>query len=204
MTLKFYGPVLSIAGLAMLFSTAYATADQASQIAAVRAATEKYADVKVALAEGFIRDPDDHCITAAGEGLPAELGAMGIHYLHPAQLKITATQPRVDGESTYTDFMKPAVLLYEPQADGSLVLVGVENLVFQKAWKASGNSAPPQFAGRVWDSMADNPDTDADEAHRFMPHYDQHVWVFRDNPSGALMPFNPNVSCEHHKSNHDG
>ena len=204
MSLKFYGPVLSIAGLVMLFSTAYAAADQASQIAAVRAATEKYVDVKVALAEGFIRDPDDRCITAAGEGLPAELGAMGIHYLHPALLKITVTQPRVDGESTYTDFMKPAVLLYEPQADGSLVLVGVENLVFQKAWKAAGNSAPPQFAGRVWDSMADNPDTEVDEAHRFMPHYDQHVWVFRDNPSGILMPFNPNVSCEHHKSNHDG
>jgi len=29
--------------------------------------------------------------------------------------------------------MNPAIQLYEPQADGSLVLVGVENLVFRKA-----------------------------------------------------------------------
>ncbi len=101
---------------------------------------------------------------------------------------------RVDGTGTHTDFMAPAILLYEPQADGSMVLVGVENLVFQAAWKAAGNSAPPAFAGKAWDSMADDPNTEADEAHDFAPHYDQHVWL-RENPAGQLMPFNPNVSC---------
>ena len=45
---------------------------------------------------------------------------MGIHYINPQMLKITSTEPRVDGNSTHTDFMKPAILLYEPQADGSL------------------------------------------------------------------------------------
>ena len=179
-----------------------ATAQNAAdEIAAVKAATEKYKDVNVALAEGFVPDPSGHCITAAAEGLPAEWGGMGIHYLNMAALKITASEPRVDGEGAHTDFMNPAILLYEPQEDGSLELVGVENLVFQKAWHAADNSEPPSFAGRVWDAMADDPATDADEAHGFQPHYDQHVWLFRDNPAGALLPFNANVTCEHHMQN---
>ena len=174
-------------------------ADEASDIAAVRAAAEKYQDVNVALADGYVPDPSGHCVDAAAEGLPPEWGAMGIHYLNPAVLQVTASEPRVDGNSTHTDFMAPAILLYEPQADGSLVLVGVENLVFQDAWKNAGNTTAPAFAGRIWDTMADDANTAADEAHGFAPHFDQHVWAFRENPSGALMPFNPNVSCEHQK-----
>ena len=165
---------------------------------ALRAATEKYKDVNVALAEGYIPDPSGHCVSAEAEGLPPEWGGMGIHYLNPAKLKITGDTPRVDGMSTHTDFMEPAILLYEPQADGSMELVGVENLVFQAAWMGMGHSGPPMINGRMWDHMADNPDTDGDEAHGFMPHFDQHVWLYRENPAGDLMPFNPNVTCEHH------
>lgn len=186
------------AGLS-IFGVGSAGADEASEVAAVRAAAEKYKDINIALADGYIPDPAGHCVSAAAEGLPPEWGAMGIHYLNPAALQITASDPRVDGKSTHTDFQKPAILLYEPQADGSLVLVGVENLVFQDAWKAAGNASPPVFAGKTWDTMADDPNTPGDEAHGFAPHYDQHVWAFRDNPSGALMPFNPNVTCEYHK-----
>lgn len=167
---------------------------------ALKAATEKYMDVDVALAEGFIPDPSGHCISAAAEGLPAEWGAMGIHYLNPALLKISGSDPRVDGMGTHTDFSKPAVLLYEPQADGSMVLVGIENLVFQKAWKEMGNDGPPVINGRNWDTMADNQETEGDEAHGFMPHFDQHVWLFRDNPAGTLEAFNANVTCEHHSN----
>jgi hypothetical protein len=180
-------------------SVAHTKAEVANEIKAVKAATAKYQDVNVALAEGFIPDPSGHCISAAAEGLPPEWGAMGIHYLNMAKLKITAAEPRVDGDGTHTDFMAPGVLLYEPQADGSLKLVGVENLVFQKAWKSAGHNKPPTFAGRTWDAMADNAETVIDEAHLFEPHFDQHVWAFRDNPNGALVPFNPNVTCEHHK-----
>jgi hypothetical protein len=163
---------------------------------AVRAAVEKYRDVNMALADGYIPDPSGHCVTAADEGLPPEWGAMGMHYMNPALLKITAAEPRVDGQSTYTDWMQPAVLLYEPQADGSLELVGVENVVWQAAWKAAGHDGPPELNGRPWDAMADDPATAADEAHGFTPHFDQHVWLFRDNPLGELMPFNPNVTCD--------
>ena len=162
----------------------------------MRANTEKYKDINVALADGYIT-PDNHCVSAAGEGLPPELGAMGIHYIHPAMLKITGTEPRVDGMSTYTDWEQPSILIYEPQADGSMELVAVENLVFEAAWESAGMGDAPVLNGRTWDHMADDPSTPGDEAHGFMPHYDQHVWLFRDNPMGVLMPFNPNVTCEH-------
>lgn len=171
-------------------------------LAAVKSAVEKYRDVNVALADGYIPDPSGHCVSAAAEGLPAELGGMGIHYLNPVLLKIGPPGDRVDGESTHTDWMQPAILLYEPQADGSMELVGVENLVWQAAWKAAGNDGPPELNGRLWDTMADDPNTAGDEAHGFTPHFDQHIWLFRDNPSGELMPFNPNVTCDHMAAAH--
>ena len=174
--------------------------DVAAEIEKVRVATLKYNDIKVALAEGFVPAPPGHCITAASEGLPAAWGGMGIHYIHPAMLKIKGPKPKVHGDSTHTDFMKPAILLYEPMADGSMKLVGVENLVFLHAWQQAGNQAPPTFAGRSYDVMADNAGTEQDEAHHFEPHLDQHIYFAKSaNPRDQLNPFHPSVTCEHFK-----
>ena len=164
----------------------------------MRAGADKYRDVDVALADGYIRDPDNHCFSAEMVGMPAEMGVMGIHFFRPDLLGVTGTDPLVDGNGTYTDWDQPSVLIYEPQADGSLELVSVENLVFIKAWEAAGNDAPPVLLGRTWDTMIDDPATETDEAHGFAPHYDQHVWLYRDNPAGVLEPFNTNATCEHH------
>jgi hypothetical protein len=190
----------AIAAAAMAQSSfATAAEDHEAALAAIKAAAEKYRDIDVARAEGYISPDNEHCVAAAAEGLPAELGGMGIHYVRPDLLKITATSPRVNGDSTHTDFMNPAILIYEPQTDGSVELVALENLVFEKAWRAAGNDGPPVFQGREWGYMADDPDTPGDEAHGFEPHWDQHVWVFRENPSGTLEPFNPNVTCDHNR-----
>jgi hypothetical protein len=48
------------------------------------------------------------------------------------------------------------MLIYEPQADGTLQLVAVENLVFMKAWEAAGNTLPPSFHGVPYDRMVDD------------------------------------------------
>jgi len=167
-------------------------------VKAMRAASERFADVDVALAEGYLRDPMNHCFGAEMMGMPPEWGVMGIHYFRPDLLGVTATEPRVDGNGLHLDFDNPSILIYEPQADGSLELVAIENLVFIDAWEAAGNSAPPTLLGRTWDYMADDPATEVDEAHGFAPHYDQHVWAFRDNPAGPLEPFNAAATCEHH------
>lgn len=192
---------LTVMGLMMLVLPGAAAAHGvAAEIEKVRIASQRFADVKVALAEGYVPAPPGECISASHEGLPPEWGGMGIHYVNPKMLKMKARGARVDGGSIHTDFMNPAILLYEPQADGSLVLVGIENLVFLNAWHAAGNSAPPKFAGRTWDTMADNSGTPNDEAHGFEPHHDQHVYFKKmASPADQLNPFSPNVTCEHDK-----
>jgi hypothetical protein len=168
-------------------------------LAEVRAATERFQDVNVALAEGYVRDPANLCETAEMIGRPASQGAMGVHYFRPDLLGITAPpSPRVNGDGVYTDFHLPAILIYEPQADGSMHLVAVENLVFQASWSEAGNTSPPTFHGLAYDTMADDPATATDEAHNFEPHYDRHVWIYRENPAGVFAQFNPTVTCEHH------
>ena len=163
----------------------------------VRAATARFRDVKVALAEGYIAPPGEMCEMASMMGYDPKLGGMGVHYFRPDLLGITAPpNPRVDGNGTHTDFTKPAILIYEPREDGSLELVAVENLVFKKAWHDAGNTGRPTFQGVEYDSMADDPKTEIDEAHMFEPHYDRHVWVHRENPNGIFAQFNPTVTCK--------
>jgi len=162
----------------------------------VRALTTRYQDVKLALADGYIADPSGMCVAATMEGRPAEEGAMGVHCLRPDLLGITGPpNPRVNGTSTHTDFRKPAILIYEPQADGSSELVAVENLVFIKAWEGAGHTSPPTFQGHAFNRMVDDPATKLDEAHNFEPHYDLHVWLYRENPKGMFAQFNPAVKC---------
>ena len=125
---------------------------------------------------------------------------MGVHFFRPDLLGITGPPaPRVTGNGTHTDFRTPAILIYEPQADGSMALVAVENLVFARTWRERGQAAPPTFHGVPYDTMIDDPATATDEAHMFEPHFDRHVWIYRDNPNGVFTPFNPAVTCAHHK-----
>lgn len=169
-------------------------------LAQIRASTERFRDVNVALAEGYVRDPTDTCETAEIMGRPASMGAMGIHFVRMDLIGVTAPpNPRVDGNGTHVDWSRPSILIYEPQADGSLALVAVENLVFRAAWHAAGNRERPSIHGRPFDAMEDDPATPTDEAHGFAPHYDQHIWLYRDNPAGMYEPFNPNVTCRHHR-----
>lgn len=169
----------------------------------VRAATERFRDVEVALAEGYVRDPMNICDTAEMMGKPADFGVMGIHFLRPDLLGLVESDARVRGTGTHTDFTRPAVLIYEPQRDGSLELVAVENLVFIEAWEAAGNRERPNFEGVSYDLMRDDPTTELDEAHGFDPHYDLHVWLYRENPRGMFAQFNPNATCEYHQGTHE-
>ena len=191
-------------GTALLALSACSQAAAEPSLAEVKAAAERYRDVRNAIADGYTTD--NKCVTAAMLGMPAELGTMGLHYVRRDLLGLPPKPPepgagRVRGTGTYTDFRKPAMLVYEPQADGSLALVAVENLVFASAWHgATGRKDPPSFHGRAYPLLKDDPATPVDEAHGWEPHYEQHLWVFRDNPNGVYSPFNPKVTCRHHKA----
>lgn len=186
--------------LAAFAATANAAAPPEPTPAEVRAATERFVDVNVALAEGYLRDPANMCEDAEMMGKAQEMGGMGIHFFRPDLLGITAPpNPKVDGNGTHIDFRQPAILIYEPQEDGGLALVAVENLVFARAWNAA-HDGPPTYQGVAFDHMIDDPATTLDEAHNFEEHYDRHVWIYRDNPAGMFAQFNPNVTCKfHHK-----
>ena len=200
-----------VAGAAVLLGHAVATADTlpqtgagatpsahsgiATDLALIRQATSRLRDLNVALSEGYVIPPGSECVTAESEGEPRQLGAMGVHVIRPDLLGITAVSPRVNGVGTNTDFTHPSVLVYEPQANGRYELVAVENLIFAQAWHAAGNAAPPSFHGYQYYHMIDNPLTPADEAHGFEPHYELHIWLYRDNPAGMFMPFNTKASC---------
>ncbi|HEX6643055.1 MAG TPA: hypothetical protein VF037_00140 [Gemmatimonadales bacterium] len=197
--------------LAVLLLSAAAAAPLAGQGAAapaaeptldeVRELTLRFQEVNVALAEGYVRDPGDVCEMAEMVGRPAADGVMGIHFFRPDLLGITGPpNPKVSGTGTHTDFRKPSVLIYEPQADGSLQLVAVENLVFMKSWDEAGHTAPPTYLGNPYNRMVDDPATaDIDEAHHFDDHYDLHVWLYRENPNGTFAQFNPAATCAHHR-----
>src|SRR3954471_6407774 len=180
-------PRIVAAALALALAPANAGVPSQADLAPVRAASERFRDVRQALSEGYVPAPGSMCETSTMMGRAGPDIAMGIHYFRPDLLGIAAPpNPRVEGTGTHTDFLTPAVLVYEPQADGSLELVAVENLVFKKAWDAAGHAAPPSFMGVPFDYMADDPATAVDEAHGFAPHYDRHVWVYRDNPFGMF------------------
>lgn len=197
--------VLGFAGLLVPLVPLQAQASADPELDAVRAATDRFRDLEIALSEGYIPDPMNVCETAEMLGRPAEMGGMGVHYFRPDLLGITGPpNPRVSGTGTHTDFLSPAVLIYEPREDGSMELVAVENLVFISSWEAAGNDGPPSFRGTPYDRMEDDPATSLDEAHMFDPHYDLHVWLYRENPNGMFEPFNPDVSCANHHAAHGG
>ncbi|MRX45352.1 hypothetical protein [Agromyces kandeliae] len=82
-------------------------ASQSALVAQVRAATARFHDVDVAIAEGYV---DTHECSASADG------AMGIHFVNPALIAPGAP----------VDPTRPPVLMYGPSASGDLELWGVE------------------------------------------------------------------------------
>ena len=132
------------------------------QLAQVKRATERFKDVSKAEAAGY---------AALGECVDSRSGAMGVHYLNGALLG----DPKLD-------LRKPELLLYEPQADGSMKLVGVEWMQLN-----SGQRAPRLMGRRFQGPMTHNGTAPS--------HFDLHVWTVRKNPRGTFAQYNPRVSC---------
>lgn len=109
-----------------------------------------------------------------------EFGAMGVHFIN------------TDNMDGILDVNKPEALIYEPQSNGRMRLVGVEFIVPKPAWDAL-HADPldrPALEGHLLNFV--------DEPNRYgLPgFYEIHVWAFEDNPKGALVDWNPRVTCE--------
>lgn len=155
-------------------------------LAQIRRATAKYHDFAAAEADGY--ELDLHCVEVPG------LGGMGFHAVKNALVANINVDP-----------LQPEVLVYEPQEDGTLKLVAVEYIVpaFQQY---DGNNEPIWPFPAFWDDHNDDPPmigTQVFDDHRFsgggppFPHYQLHVWVWKNNPMGMYFPFNPDVNCEY-------
>jgi hypothetical protein len=103
-------------------------------------------------------------------------GGMGYHF---------GNADLIDGTP---DLDHPEAFMYEPQADGSMKLVGLEYIVPISAWSGS---EPPSLAGETFMRM------DA------LGLYALHIWLWKTNPDGLYAPWNPDVTCENAAESED-
>jgi hypothetical protein len=151
-----------------------ATPDQKNQANAlvkiVRESTERFRDVRVAEAEGYVLQFG--CVSGS------DYGAMGLHYVKGSLVGDDVLDPT-----------NPEILIYEPTANGHLKLTGADFLVFAETWHKK-NAAPPQLMGQLL-HLFESP-------NRFgLPaFYTLHVWAWKENPNGTFVNWHPNVSCD--------
>jgi hypothetical protein len=143
----------------------------------VRAALDRYQDPILAIHDGYFSTLA--CVqfpAAGGAGQMAyPAGGMGVHFLN-----VGLMGPKLDP-------LHPQVLLYEPDGD-KLRLVSAEWFVPL----STGVKQRPQLFGHPFDGPMEG-------HHPIMPemmhHYDLHVWLWKQNPSGMFSPTNPTVKC---------
>jgi hypothetical protein len=154
---------------------AKATTTAASPLASVKTAIAGYEDFKASQSDGFTTLVKN---TKTGVSCIAngDAGAMGQHY---------ANGGRVADGLIQQD--RPEVLLYEPQADGSKRLLGVEYVVIAADWMKN-HSAPPELFGTRFELTTTNP-------FGLPPFYALHAWTQQSNPSGTYAAWNPTVHC---------
>lgn len=146
-------------------------------LAAAKAALAKYSDPLVAVRDGYYSTVAcvdfPHGATDGPIIFPA--GAMGIHFLNPANIG-----PALDP-------MKPQILLYE-EVGGKLKLTGAE--WFMPVQAANG-TVPAIFGQTLLGPMnGHEPIIPAS-----LRHYDLHVWFYKDNPGGIFTSTNKAVKC---------
>ena len=87
------------------------------------------------------------------------------------------------------DPTRPEIVIYEPRGDGRVRLIGADFLVLKDVWDAK-HSSPPQLMGQLFHLF------EAPNRFGLPAFYTLHVWAWKDNPSGAFVNWNPNVSCD--------
>ncbi len=130
------------------------------QLAALRAATAGLHRFEQAAVQGWNEQFPPGCFTD-------ESGAMGFHYIK-------------GGNVGTLDAARPQLVLYEPQADGSRKLVGVEYI-----YPGEPTDTPPVLFDQpfTWNTQ--------------FKVWALHAWVWKHNRDGMFASWNPDVSCAH-------
>ncbi len=170
--------VLALAGVVLIVGIFLVTVVMAADgekengrdLAAIRKATARYHRLDVALADGY------EILFDCTVNPQNSQEAMGQHYIN-FSLK-----------DNVLELDKPEVLMYEPQRDGSMKLVGVEYVVFAEDWT---ETEPPEFLGHQLHYKT------AVGVHPAGPFYALHAWAWKHNPGGVFADWNSKVSCRY-------
>ncbi len=129
-------------------------------LATLRAATAKLQKIEVAAQAGWNEQVPPGCFTSPD-------GSMGFHFRRLANVGTL-------------DPSAPQFVMYEPQKDGSMRLVGVEFIAL-----GAPTDTPPVLFGQPfqWNST--------------FGIWALHVWAWRENPAGMYANWNPKVSCQY-------
>jgi hypothetical protein len=136
----------------------------------VREPTERFKDVSVAQAEGYTLQFG--CVSGDYSA------AMGLDYVNGDLVS-----------KGVLDATHPQIVIYEATPGGGRRLIGADYLLIADAWNAT-HSGPPELMGQFF-HLFESP-------NRFgLPaFYTLHVWAWKENPQGAFVNWQPNVSCE--------
>jgi hypothetical protein len=160
-------PVVALSNNSQAF---HAHVTPAKLVRVVRENTRQFIDVNEATASGY--EPFLGCVSGPDHG------AMGVHYINLGLYG--------DGE---IDASRPEALIYEP--DGKQMrLVGVEYIVDAQTWLKNHNNTPPVLEGQVFQFVG------SPNRYNLPAFFELHVWAWRDNPKGAFVDWNNQVSCE--------
>jgi len=175
--------LLTLAGMAIGTSAANAQAGPKREpalpanLAATRAALDKYKDPIAAIRDGYLSTVGCVDYPKGGGGMGEmnyKPGAMGVHLINTAFIG-----PKLDS-------LKPQVLIYEPVGN-RLQLVAAE-------WfmpTAVSKEAPTIFGRKLDGPMEGHAPILPPELH----HWDLHVWLWKANPNGVMEPTNSAVHC---------
>lgn len=138
----------------------------------VRDATREFVDVNNATSAGY--GPFLGCVSGPDHG------AMGVHYVNPTLVG--------DGQ---IDAAHPEALIYEPW-NGKMRFVGVEFIVDAATW-LKNHDGPPVLEGQSFQLVG------YPNRYNLPSFFELHVWAWRDNPQGAFVDWNNQVTCEGQK-----
>jgi hypothetical protein len=137
------------------------TADQRQGVARVRLATTALHDIAAARDAGYTVQYPAGCAQSPS-------GVQGFHYLNPGLVDATV------------ELLRPELVMYEPQPNGSLQLIGVDYVVPFDVWTST---EAPTLLGMPF--MRNEP----------LGVWALHIWAWRPNPSGMFAMWNPKASC---------
>ena len=150
------------------------TREESAVIKAVQDATARFKNVTSVDGPGEGYALNFGCVSGG------DFGAMGMHFVNTGLIGDLEVDPT-----------NPEIVIYEPQADGSLRLIGADFLIFADAWdQAHPDGATPQLMGQLFHRF------EAPNRFGLPSFYTLHVWAWKTNPTGTYTNWHSGVSCD--------